>query len=132
MADISVCEAERLVSSSQAADAALDALAFVALLAPDVVFRLGSSAALHGRGEVHVVVQQLFDSVRSIEHATRKLLVSGDEIFLQAEVSFGAKHGPQVTLPYVNVLRVGASGLIEDYRIHIDLSPLFSRTGGSQ
>jgi ketosteroid isomerase-like protein len=121
--------AERLVRASQDADAALDADAFVKLLTPDVTFRLGSSPELHGREAVHAGVRQLFDSMRHIRHMTRKLLVDGNEIFLQAEVEFVPLHGPAVSVPYVNVLTVEADGLISQYRIHIDISPLFAGRG---
>jgi hypothetical protein len=58
MAGLSLSTAERIVAASQAADAARDADAFVALLKPDVVFRLGSSPVIHGRDAVRAAVRE--------------------------------------------------------------------------
>jgi hypothetical protein len=129
MTSLTVPDASRIVGASQAYDAALDTDAFVALLTPDVRFRFGSSAELHGREAVHASVQKLFDSMTHIQHTTRKLLVDATQIFLQADVEFTPKQGAPLTFPYVNVLTVEPAGLISEYLIHIDISPLTGRRG---
>jgi uncharacterized protein (TIGR02246 family) len=121
MSALSLQTAERIVAAAQAADAA----AFVALLTPDVTFRLGSSPELRGREAVRAAVRQLFDSVGRIRHTTQRLAIDGNRIFLQADVEFARKQGGTVTLPYVNVLTVESGELIGRYLIHIDIAPLF-------
>jgi len=129
MTILSLPTAQRIVAASQAADAALDDDAFVALLTPDVTFRFGSVNELHGRDAVRVAVRRLFDSLRGIRHTTRKLLIDGNEIFLQAEVEFMPIQGSPLTLPYVNVLTVEGDERISRYLIHIDITPLFAGRG---
>jgi len=129
MASLSLSAARGIVAASQASDAALDTDAFVALLTPDVRFRFGSAPELHGRDAVRALVQQLFDSMNHVKHTTRKVLTDENQILLQADVEFAPKQGVPMTFPYVNVLTVEDDGLISEYRIHIDILPLFAGRG---
>ncbi len=115
-----------LIAKCQAADAALDADAFVALLTPEVVFRMGNQPEVQGREAVRAAVASLFGQLQSIQHRTIHIWEDGAEIALRAEVTFRRRDGREVILPYVNVLTIAREGLISDYRIHIDASPLFS------
>lgn len=124
--------ADRLVAAVQSADAHLNTDAFLALLSEQVIFRIGSAPEVLGREAVRRAVATLFASMKSITHKTIQLTVDGDKIFLQASVQFDPKQGASATLPYVNVLTVGEAELITDYRIHIDLSPLFRGDGDSR
>ncbi len=117
--------ARTLVAQVQAADAALDVDAFVALLTPDVVFRIGNQPAIQGREAVRSAITQLFSLMKSIQHRTLGLWAEGDRVALQAEVTFTLTDGREVVLPYMNALRI-ANSQICDYRIHIDLQPLFA------
>lgn len=122
---ISLEAARILVAKVQAADAALNVEAFVSLLTPDVVFRIGSQPILQGREAVRSAINGLFALMRRIEHHTLDLWVEGDRIALQAEVTFAMTSGNEVTLPYMNVLSV-EDQYIRDYRIHIDLQPVLA------
>lgn len=123
---VAASAASVLIEKCQAADAAMDADAFVALLTPDVVFRMGSQPELKGRASVREAVAALFGKLRAIQHRTIYIWEDGPNACLRAEVNFGRKDGREFVLPYANSLTIAPEGLISDYRIHIDISPMLS------
>lgn len=124
--------AQELIHKIQGADAALDLGGFLETLHPEVRFRLGSSEPVYGREAVAAVVSRLFSMMTTIEHHTRTLLVDSDTVVLAADARFVPKSGESVSLPYVNLLNVDATGLIRDYQIHIDLAPLYASLSGGR
>lgn len=123
---LSRADAESLVGRIHAADHALDLPAFLALLDPHVRLRLGSQPPLEGTESVRLAIAGLFSQLTGIRHRLLDLSVQGTTITFEAEITYTVKDGRTVTLPYVDVLRVGGDGLITDYRIYIDLAPLFA------
>jgi len=118
--------AEVVIGRCQAADAALDADGFVALLTPDVVFRMANQPEMHGRDAVRAAVAALFEQLQAIRHRTIHRWEDGAQVALRAEVTFRRKDGREFVLPYANTLTIRATGLISEYRIHIDVGPLFT------
>ena len=120
-------QAHAVVQAAHAADQALDVEAFLRLLAPDVVLRLGSQPELRGHEAVRAAISALFGQMQSIQHHDLQLWSEAASIILQAEVTFTRKDGRSVTLPYVNLLRRQPDGLLSEYFIYIDLAPLMSQ-----
>jgi ketosteroid isomerase-like protein len=113
----------QLIQRIYAADEALDVDAFVALLAPDVQFRLGSNPPVKGRETVRQVIANFFATIQKLKHHLIEVWEHGNTIVFQAEVTYTRKDGSQVTLPYIDVLELDGSQ-IKDYKIYIDLAPL--------
>jgi len=126
--DSALSTAEQVVDAVFAADAALDVEAFLNVLTPNATFRLGSQPQLTGRDAIRPVVQGLFDSVRSLKHRMIELWISGDKVALRGEVTMTRKDGTTNLVPYMNSLQITENGLVSDYRIHIDMSPLGTRS----
>ena len=119
-------DAERLIAAIARADAGLDLEGFLALLAPDVVMRIGSQAELRGKEAVREAIAGLFGGMRAgIRHTVSRAWGDGDVLVYQAEATFPLRDGRDITLPYVNVLDLGAGGRVVRYVIAIDLSPMF-------
>ena len=118
--------AASLVASIKRADEALDAEGFLQLLDEDVIFRLGSQSSVLGKNAVRGVVRQLFAMLNGLRHDVKRLLTDRNTVIFEAEVTYELKRGPSLTLPYVDVLTVGANDLISDYRIYIDLAPMMA------
>jgi ketosteroid isomerase-like protein len=117
--------AEALISAIARADAALDVEAFLALLAPDVVLRIGAQLEQTGHAAVRAAIAGLFGAMRSgVRHDVARVWGHRRTIVYQADATFFLKDGRDVTLPYVNVLDIGTDGLIGRYAIAIDLSPM--------
>ncbi len=113
----------QLIHQIYAADEALDADAFVALLTEDVQFRLGSNPLVAGRESVRQIITTFFSTVQGLQHHLIKAWEYGTTVIFQAEVTYIRKDGSQVTVPYVDVLEL-ESARIKDYKIYIDLAPL--------
>lgn len=52
--------------------------------------------------------------------------VSGDDHIAELSVSHDPLDGAQVTIPVVSIWRAADDGLIEDYRVFFDLTPVFA------
>ena len=111
-----------------AADRERDVDAFLRLLTEDAVMRVGAGPQAHGRTAIRQLVGGLFAAQRAgIVHRLIRVWADGQMIAVQAEAAMSLRDGRDILLPYVNVLTLNGTGLIEDYRIHIDLSPLESK-----
>jgi ketosteroid isomerase-like protein len=112
------------IAAIHRADAALDVAAFVALLSPDVEFRIGAGPALRGRDAVRAAVAGLFAQVRrGLVHEVRRAWGEGQTLVYEAEVTFPLKDGRDLVSPNVNVIDFDGHGLMSRYAICMDLSP---------
>jgi len=116
--------ARELVARVFRADHALDVQAFVSLLSPAASFKIGPMPAAVGHQPIAAAVAGLFAQMAGIEHRLEQLLARGSTISYTATVRFSRKGQRDLVLPYLNVLRLGADGLIDSYTIDIDLSAL--------
>ncbi len=118
-----------------AADRDLNAEAFVQLLTPDLVLRIGSQPVIVGVEAVRQAINSLFAGMRSgIQHTLQQSWTDrsderGVSLVYQADAVFHLRDGRDVALPYVNVLRFAASGLVSHYSISVDLAPLRGARG---
>jgi limonene-1,2-epoxide hydrolase len=100
--------------------------AFAAHLADGVRMRFGNADPVHGRAACEEAWAQFCGSVSGVAHAIRNRWPVGGATVVEAEVTYRRADGSEVTVPVVTVYEVGADELITDYRIYIDLAPLFA------
>ena len=98
---------------------------FAAHLADDVSFRFGNADAVHGRDAVRDVWAGFCETVDGVRHEIVEQFESGDATIAESNVTYTKKDGAQVTVPVVTIYRENG-GLIADYRVFIDLAPLFA------
>ncbi len=98
---------------------------FSAHLAEDVVMRFGNAEPVHGRDAVHEVWAQFCRGVRGVRHDVVEQWEHDDATVVEAAVTYTRLDGGQVTVPVVTIYR-GAGALISDYRVFIDLAPVFA------
>ncbi len=101
-------------------------VAFAAHLADDVRMRFGNADPVHGRAACERTWAEFCGSVAGVTHALRNQWPLGDTTVVEAEVTYRRLDGTEVTVPVVTIYEVGLDELITDYRIHIDLTPLFA------
>ena len=118
--------AEALVARIHDCDHRLDLEGFLTVLDPEVSLRLGSGAPLVGLDAVRGAIAALFSQLAGIQHRLIALTSQDDTITFEAEVTYTVKDGRTVTVPYADALRVGPNALVRDYRIYIDLAPLYA------
>jgi ketosteroid isomerase-like protein len=99
--------------------------AFVIHLTPDVVFRFGNADPVSGRQAVREAVAGFFSTIDGLTHHIRNVWEFGDTIIVQADVEYLRKDGKTVTVPNADIL-VYDGELVRDWRIYIDLAPLYS------
>ncbi len=98
---------------------------FAAHLADDVSFRFGNAEAVHGRDAVRDVWAGFCETIDGVRHEIVEQFESGEATIAESNVTYTKKDGAQVTVPVVTIYRSGGA-LIDDYRVFIDLAPLFA------
>ena len=103
-----------------------DPQAFAAHLAEDATLRFGNAEPLVGRAAVVAALTQFFATFEWLRHELVNQWDVGAETVAETQVSYGRLDGSVVTVPAVSIWRNRDDGLIEDYRIFVDLAPLFT------
>ena len=98
---------------------------FTAHLAEDVTMRFGNADPIHGRDAVHDAWAGFCEGVDGVSHEGLRRWESEEGIVAEATATYTRKDGSTVTVPVVTIYREGDGG-IDDYRIFIDLAPLFA------
>jgi len=104
---------------------AKDAAAFVGYLTDDAVFRFGSAPAVRGRAAIQAAVEGFFGTIAGCSHQVQKTLASGTTLVCEGEVSYTRVDGSSITLPFTDVLEYDGD-LISNYKIYMDISPLYT------
>jgi limonene-1,2-epoxide hydrolase len=104
---------------------AMDTEGFLSFIAEDAVFRFGSTPPVKGHGAIRAAVEGFFSSFSALEHDLQRVLVDGDAVLCEGEVTYTRHDGSKITLPFANVFEIEA-GLIRLYRVYIDVSPLYA------
>jgi hypothetical protein len=107
---------------------ARDPAKFVSFLAPDASFRYGSAAPVAGREAIAQAVAGFFGTIQALEHRLLYQWQDAASRVCEGEVTYTRHNGSKITLPFVVVLRPRA-GLIQDYRIYVDIAPLYGAAG---
>ena len=91
----------------------------------DVVMRFGNADPVRGRDAVRDAWAGFCEGIDGVRHDVVEQWTQGPATIVEANVTYTRKDGSQVTVPVVTIYR-GEGELIEDYRIFIDLAPLFA------
>ncbi len=100
--------------------------AFAQHLAEDVTMRFGNAPELHGRDACRQVWADFCGLVDGVRHAVLHVWEHDDTTIAQTDVTYTRKDGRDVTLPVVTIYRTRDDGLIADYRVFLDLTPVFA------
>ena len=97
-------------------------------LREDVVMRFGNGEPVVGRVAVRDAWAAFCADLHGVSHDLVERWEAGAATIVEARVTYTRADDSTVTVPVVTIYR--ASGdLIDDYRIFIDLAPLFAQTG---
>ena len=97
-------------------------------LSHDVILRFGNGEPVVGRDAVRDGWAAFCADLRGVSHDLVERWDAGTATIVEARVTYTRSDDSTVTVPAVTIYR--ASGdLIDDYRIFIDLAPLFAPTG---
>jgi len=99
--------------------------AFAQHLADDVRFVFGNADPVIGRGNVRDTWAGFCDGIAGVRHELIEQFSSGAATIVESTVTYTRKDASTISLPVVTIYR-GAGELIEDYRIFMDVAPLFN------
>lgn len=108
--------------------AAIDAQdidAFLEHLAEPASFRFGSAPAVAGKPAIKAAVSGFFASISGLEHEIDLTIANGSAIVCEGNVTYTRHDGSRITLPFTDVFRM-AGERIADYRIYMDVAPLYA------
>ncbi len=97
---------------------------FLACIAPDARFRFGSASAVVGHEAIAEAVRGFFGTIAGLEHTITNTLAAGSKLMCEGSVTYTRTDRSRISLPFVNVFEF-EQGLISDYRIYIDIAPLY-------
>ena len=102
----------------------MDPDAFAQHLAGDVRFVFGNSEPVIGRVNVRETWAGFCDAIAGVSHEVIEQWNNEPAVIVESIVTYTRKDGSTISFPVVTIYR--ASGeLIEDYRIFMDVAPLF-------
>lgn len=100
--------------------------AFVEFLAEDARVVFGNGAPLVGREAIAAGTQAFFATIKGLHHRIVKEWHVGADTVVETEVTYDRLDGRSVSVPVVSIWRTRADGLIDDYRIFFDLTPVYA------
>ncbi len=98
---------------------------FAAHLARDATMRFGNAEPIHGRDAIRDAWASFCRDINGVKHALVEQWTIGDATIVEANATYTRRDDTQVTVPVVTIYRE-RDGEIDDYRIYIDLAPLFA------
>ena len=97
-----------------------------AVTAQDVYFRFGNADPTHTRSELVASARAFVGSIAGIHHEFVDIWEIGNgTVVAILDVHYRRLDGRELNLPCCNVFRV-SDGLIRDYRIYMDINPVFA------
>ena len=103
-----------------------DTASFVSYLTEDAVFRFGSAPPVHGREQIREAVDAFFGTIAGCRHTIRSSICSGATLVCEGEVTYRRHDDSEITVPFADILEFEGD-LIADYKIYIDIGPLYAQ-----
>src|SRR5262245_45967721 len=103
----------------------MDPGAFARHLADDVSFRFGNADPVIGRDAVRDTWAGFCEGIAGVAHEVIEQWEDGSATIVESTVTYTRKDGSTISLPVVTIYR-GEADLIADYRIFMDVAPLFA------
>ena len=102
-----------------------DAAGFAAAFTEDGRFRFGNAPTVTGREAVENAVADFFSSLKGLRHEILDVWDDGDSVISEVEITYTRLDGSDVQLPAATIGR-RRDDLLADYRIYMDVNPLFA------
>ncbi|WP_327089265.1 nuclear transport factor 2 family protein [Nonomuraea sp. NBC_01738] len=99
---------------------------FVELLADDGRLVFGNAEPLVGRHAVAEGLRGFFATIAGLAHRIVRTWQAGGDTIAETEVTYRRLDGKDVSVVAVSIWRTDGDGLISDYRIFVDLAPVYA------
>lgn len=104
---------------------AMDAQGFSRYFTDDARFRFGNAPTLTGRAAIASSIKDFFSGLQGLRHEINDVWEQDDVVVSEVEVTYTRKDGSEVHLPAATIARC-KDDLMRDYRIYMDVNPLFA------
>ena len=104
----------------------MDAEAWASHLAPDAVMRFGNADPVHGREACRDALAAFYGQIRGLAHHVGEQWEHDGTTIVEANVTYTRTDAAEVSVPVVTIYRTDGRGEIADYRVYIDLAPVFA------
>ncbi|CAM4049083.1 nuclear transport factor 2 family protein [Kibdelosporangium persicum] len=105
---------------------ARDAKAFSEFFAGDGRLVFGNGEPMAGAHAIAEGVGQFFTTISGLRHQVVNEWVTGPDTVVELKVTYDRLDGRSVTVPAVSIWHLDTDDLIDDYRIYIDLAPVYA------
>ncbi|HWM17655.1 MAG TPA: nuclear transport factor 2 family protein [Microbacterium sp.] len=96
------------------------------LLAEDARAFFGNAEPMIGRDGITAGLSEFYTTIAGVRHDVVNTWTSGAHTIAHATATYRRLDGKQVTVPSATIYHANDAGKIDDYRIFIDLSPVYS------
>ncbi|MDF5753060.1 nuclear transport factor 2 family protein [Spongiactinospora sp. TRM90649] len=103
-----------------------DADEFARLLAEDARLVFGNAEPLAGRAAIAAGIRAFFSTIGGLRHRVVRNWQVGADTIAETEVTYRRLDGKDVSVVAVSIWRTRDDGLISDYRIFVDLAPVYA------
>jgi hypothetical protein len=104
----------------------MDAHAWASYLSPDAVMRFGNADPVYGREGCRDALAGFYAQIDGLRHDIVEQWEHGAATIVEANVTYSRTDGHEVTVPVVTIYRTDSQDLISDYRVYIDVAPVFA------
>jgi ketosteroid isomerase-like protein len=113
-------------ASVLAAVDARDADALARFFADKGKFVFGNAEPAVGSAAIAEGADQFFATINGLHHKVVNEWVTGADTVVELKVTYDRLDGRSVTIPAVSIWHLDQDGLIEDYRVFLDLAPIYA------
>ena len=109
--------------------AAIDSMepdAIAEVLAKDARLVFGNAEPLAGREAVIAGLQAFFSTIKGIRHRIVNEWHMGADTLVELDVTYRRLDDKSVSVPAASIWHARDDGLIEDYRVFFDLTPVYA------
>lgn len=103
-----------------------DAAVLAELFTQDATMTFGNLEPMSGRNAIAAGTADFLSSIAGLGHRIVNQWVVGQDTIVETAVTYTRHDGKEVTIPAVSIWRVAADGLITNYRVFVDLAPVFA------
>ena len=104
---------------------AMQADRFATFLTEDARFTFGNAASVNGRAAIRDAVASFFGTIKALRHEITNVWEVGETVICQLAITYTRHDNRVVLIPAANIFHM-RDKLIHDYRIYIDLSPVYA------
>lgn len=99
---------------------------FADLLTPDVRLTFANMPPMVGHEAVIAGCSAFYGSIAALRHSIRNEWHQGRDTIVELDVTYDRLDGGTVGIPVVSVWSTADDGLIDDYRVYFDLTPVYA------